>query len=54
MGVSRAFQLADIAVEGNQIVGQEGFEAADPRFNFAVEPPPHGDQDAQDRDEGYN
>ena len=50
----RAFQLADIAIEGNEIVGQEGFQAADPCFDFAVEPPPHGHQDAQDGDEGHN
>ena len=31
-----------------------GFEAANPRFNLAVESPPHGDQDVEDRDEGYN
>ena len=54
MGVRRAFQLADRAIEGNEIVGQEGFQAADPRFDLAIKPPPHGDQDAQDGDEGYN
>ena len=61
VSVRRAFELANIAIEGNEIVGQEGFEAAnadfnapDPGFDLAVEPPPHGDQDAQDGNEEYN
>ena len=59
MAVGSAFQLADIPVEGNEVVGEErfepsdsGFNAAGPRFNFAVQLPPYGDQDAQDRNEG--
>lgn len=53
-GVRRAFQFADLAIGGNEIVGQEGCEPAEVRFGFAVESPPHGTQDAQDRDEGDN
>ena len=30
------------------------FNAPDPRFDLAIQPPPHGHQDAQDRNEGYN
>ena len=48
MGVRRAFQLADIPVEGNEIVGQEFAE----RINAATELPPHGAQGTQDRNEG--
>ena len=50
----RAFQLADITIEGHEIVSQERFQAAGPRFGLAAEPPPHGHQDAQDGAEGYN
>ena len=45
VGVSGAFQRAALSIEGNQIVGQEGFEPANPSFNataaafdFAIQP----------------
>ena len=50
MGVRRAFQLANIPIEGNQILGQEYVDC----INAAVELPPHGAQDAQHRNEGAN
>lgn len=53
-GVRRAFQFADLPIEGNEIVSQEGCEPAEARFDFAVESPPHRYQDAQDRGEGDN
>ncbi len=63
----RTFQLANIAIEGNEIVGQEGFEAAnagfnapdagfnapDAAFDFAIQPPSHGAEPAHDHQEGY-
>jgi len=45
VGVSCALQLADIP---------EGFKPADARFDLIVESPPHCNQHAQNRDEGYN
>ncbi len=47
-GVSRAFQFADIQTEGNEIVDHKGFEPAEARFDFAVEPPPHKEQGGSD------
>ena len=40
VGVRRAFQLANIPIEGNEIVGQQFAE----RINAAAELPPHGAQ----------
>ena len=37
MGVSRAFQFANISIESNEIVGQEFVECV----NAATELPPH-------------
>ncbi len=51
VGVGRAFQLAYIPVESNEILSQEGFEAAYSGVNLAVEAPPHADLDAQQGDE---
>ena len=44
----RAFQLANISIERNEIVGQEFVE----RVNAATELPPHSAQGSQDRNEG--
>ena len=59
VGVRGACQLANIPIEDNEIVGQEGFKAADPRFNapdaafnFALQPPPHGAEPAHDYEGG--
>ena len=35
MAVGSAFQLADIPVEGNEVVGEESFEPSDSGFNAA-------------------
>ena len=59
VGVRRAFQLANIPVEGQQIVGQQLVERVEFRVEFrvqrvdpAIESPPHRAQGAQDREEG--
>ena len=57
--MSRAFQLANFPVEGQEIVGQQlvervefGVEFRVQRVDPAIEPPPHRAQGAQDGDEG--
>ena len=57
MRVRRAFQLADVPVEGNEVVGQESVERINlrvQRVNAAIEPPPDCAQTAQDNHERSN